>query len=269
MEPAEKSRTYTTDDAALELFEYDASMDGSRADFTSEVRSHGSRAIENFIHRHKKTLHSKGTLQLLRRIEKSFENPRSDIEALAHQTFNILDDYVTVERDSIEAQRGGIHAHASQVRRDAQGPDPKATQTEVSRLHKTMPSGSPIEIVKSIARMERENQLYHYKPFEEEARRIVLARLQARHYDNEAVDAPAKPPLLLHREPLRLRGGGKKHIGKGGSPSYEELDFTQTPPDSPSSAPDSRRKRRRWRCSNIRTSCACTTSARTVRARTS
>ena len=48
--PAPKpSRSYATDDQALELFEYDASMDGTPEQFSTEVRQYGKLAIENFI----------------------------------------------------------------------------------------------------------------------------------------------------------------------------------------------------------------------------
>ena len=134
-------RNYGTDEAALELFHYDAGMDGTQDQFSSEVRQYGTRAIENFIGRHKDILLAKGQLHLLRQIEKSIKNPRADISSLATQTFNVLDDYLQVHRDSRAAQETGVHPYAKAVRRDEQGPDHKKVGDMAHALTQRFPFG--------------------------------------------------------------------------------------------------------------------------------
>ena len=176
-------RNYGTDDAALELFHYDASMDGTQDQFSAEVRQYGTRAIENFIGRHKDILLAKGQLHLLRQIEKSFKNPRADISSLATQTYNVLDDYLQVHRDSRAAQETGVHPYAKAVRRDEQGPDHKKVGDMAAALHKRFPYDTETELINSISTLQTEAKQLRFGEGEKQARDLVLHRYLGRLHE--------------------------------------------------------------------------------------
>ena len=180
--PLAKDRSYNTDDAALELFHYDAAMDGTIQDFEAEVKKYYATAISLFANRHHDILfktHKLEQLRLLEREIRSTKQPSRILDA-AKQLFSIMDTFVKTNRDAQDAGQGGVHAHGKVVRRDKQGPDPKLVQKDVVMLMKRFAGlKTESQFDEAIKKLQHETESANWRPHQLEARNLVIEQLES------------------------------------------------------------------------------------------